>query len=40
MDEFNQKYIKRIKESQDDEDIAQTINEIYEDGFEDGVNEK
>ena len=40
MDEFNQKYLKRIKESQDDDDLEQTIDKIYEDGFQDGVNEK
>jgi hypothetical protein len=40
MDDFTQKYLKCIKTAKKDEDIARTINKIYEDGFEDGVNEK
>lgn len=39
QDEYVEKYLALIKECNNDDGIRDIINEIYEDGFEDGVNE-
>ncbi|MFT4313053.1 MAG: hypothetical protein ACMXYA_01475 [Candidatus Woesearchaeota archaeon] len=36
MDSYQQKYLERIKKAQNDDDLQQTIDKIYEDGFQDG----
>ena len=38
-DEYVGQLINLIRETQSDEEIGDLINRIYEDGFEDGVNE-
>lgn len=39
-DFYAQKWIKRIKKCSNDEQIGSLIDRIYEDGFQDGVNEE
>jgi len=36
--EYLEKYLKKIKECKNDDDIKFIINKIYEDGYEDGCN--
>jgi hypothetical protein len=38
-DEYVDKYLKALKESKSKKEKESVINKIYEDGFEDGVNE-
>lgn len=39
MDDYQAKYIKRIKESQNDDDLEQVVDDIYHDGFQDKEEE-
>ena len=39
-DQYKKQKIKAFKECEDDEEVGDLINKIYEDGFEDGTNEK
>jgi len=39
MTEYADKYIKLINSANNDEELEKIINKIYEDGFEDGINE-
>ena len=36
-DQYIKKYIKAIKSSKTDEELKTVINRIYEDGFQDGI---
>jgi len=38
-DKYKEDKIAELKKCQDDEEIGDLINKIYEDGFEDGTNE-
>ena len=38
-DHYNKKFLTKIKEAQNDEDLERVIDNIYEDGFQDGMNE-
>jgi hypothetical protein len=37
-DEYINKYLIQIRNSDSDDEIKAILNRIYEDGFEDGVN--
>jgi hypothetical protein len=39
MDKYAKKYRRAIKQSKTDEEIETIINKIYEDGFQDGIEE-
>ena len=38
IDKYSKEYVLQIKQAQNDENLEQSINKIYEDGFQDGVN--
>ena len=39
-DDYAKKYIKAIKNCVTDDDLSIVINRIYDDGFQDGINEE
>lgn len=39
MGDYDQNYLKQIKNAQTDDDIASIINRVYQDGFKDGHDE-
>ena len=39
MNDWERKYIQKIKQCGTDEQILEVINRIYSDGFEDGYDE-
>ena len=40
MDQFARDFIARLRQVSDDDEIGDLVSEIYENGFEDGYNEK
>jgi len=39
-DKYIQKYLNKLNACQSDEDKKEVLNKLYEDGFEDGYNER
>ena len=40
MDQFARDFVTRLRQASDDEEVCDLVSEIYENGFEDGYNEK